>query len=176
VTTSVISNGQVIHKIQRDLQRAIATLDEKLRVERLLQKQHADIIRVIKSDDFALDIISRDGPRPAESVSLSNRLNRINGVVNVFKIDNNGNFDSENVSKKFKKFFKSVFRNIQSIMEIFDELPGGHRETGVVEVERRRLYLVSGGKECYFVLADGLMPASKIEKSIRDVLYSTQPH
>ncbi|MFH2037670.1 MAG: hypothetical protein ABIJ45_14815 [Candidatus Zixiibacteriota bacterium] len=173
LTTSVISRGQVIHKIQQQLDKPITNVDERLKIERMLQRQHFEIMEVVKSKSFSLEMISHDKPRPAkESLTVRDKLAKVNGVVNVFTIDNKGNFESENVSDKFKKYFKPVFKNILEVMSIFSELPGGKRETGIVEVERRRLYLVSCGSECHFVLMDGLTPATKVEEAFKQVIYS----
>jgi hypothetical protein len=173
LTTSVIQAGQVIHKIQENLDKSISNIDEKIKIERLLQKQHFEILQVVKGDDFTLDLMKKEKPiQDKNPLSMADKLSQIGGVVNVFRIDNEGNFDSANVSTKFKKYFKAIFKNTRKIIDIFNQLPGGKRETGVVEVERRRLYLVSCGAECYFILMDGLNPGSIVESAIKETLYS----
>lgn len=173
LTTSIITKGQVIRKIQQLLDNPISSIEEKVKIERMLQKQHAEVLEVVKRDNFTIDIGLKENNIPrAESKSLYDRLAQINGVVNVFKIDNEGNFESSNVSQKFKKYFKPIFKNISGILEIFQQLPGGRRESGIVEIDRRRLFLVSNGSECYFILMDGLTPSGKVEAQIKDVLYS----
>ncbi len=172
ITTSVISKGQVIHKIQQDLEKPISSFEEKTRAERLLQRQHAEVMRIVARKDFSLTKPADDKPLvDTESLTVVDRLAQVNGVVKIFRVDNDGNFDSSNVSETFKNYFKSVFKNIKEVVEIFSKLPGGQRETGVVEIERKRLYLVSRGNECYFLLVDGKTRSPEIESGVLKALY-----
>lgn len=172
LTTCVISRGQVLHKIQQDLEKPISSVEEKARVERMLQKQHAEVLRILARRDFASKKSDEDKPLvDTESLSIADKLSHVNGVVKIFRVDNNGNFDSSNVSETFKNYFKSIFRNVKEIMEIFSQLPGGQRESGVVEIERKRLYLVSRGNECFFLLVDGKTKSAEIESGVIKALY-----
>jgi hypothetical protein len=171
LTTSVISKGQVIQKIQQDLSTPIASIEEKNKVEDLLRKQHLEVLNIIGNKDLKTDMTIRDKPTlETTSLSLIDRLAGIEGVDKVIRINNDGQFESPNVSDDFKKMFSSVFKSINEILEIFSQLPGGKREEGVCALEPRRLYLVSSGYECYFILTNIIDNTIDIEKLIQTEL------
>jgi len=171
LTTSVISKGQIIQKVQQELSAPITTLEEKNKIEDLLRKQHAEVLNIIGNKKLKTDMTIRDKPTLAPtSLSLIDRLAAIEGVEKVYRINNEGEFESSNVSEEFKRMFSAVFKSLNDILEIFSELPGGKREEGVCELEPDRLYLASSGYECYFILADLIDQSIDIEKLIQTEL------
>ncbi|MEW5922386.1 MAG: hypothetical protein AB1746_00210 [Candidatus Zixiibacteriota bacterium] len=152
LTTSVISNGQVIHKIQQDLHSPIETFEQKTKVESMLRKQHLEVIKVIQSKDYSDDVTFKATRPEPPSSSVYDALAGINGVEHVFRLDNEGRFIDSRVSENFNKQFSAILKNMNEVLNIFSELPGGKRESGLVEIEPRRLYLISSGFECYFML------------------------
>lgn len=169
LTTSIISKGRIIRKIQKDLAAPIASIEEKNKVEDLLRRQHAEVLNIINrnSNKKSADLTISDKPTLATtSLSLIDRLAGLEGVDNVIRINNEGQFESPNVSDEFKRMFSSVFKSINEILEIFSQLPGGKREEGVCALEPGRLYLVSSGYECYFILTNIIDDKIDIEKLI----------
>ncbi len=162
LTTSIFSKGQIIHKIEQELPQPITSIEEKSNVETLLLRQHKQVMEVIGSDEFE-DILrnrlpAKDLPPPRPK-SFPERLKAVGGVAGVYTLDNDGNFLNPNISSNFKRQFKAVFKHLNELLGVFAELPGGRREDGVYEVERDRLYLISTGSGCFFVLttpADGV--------------------
>ena len=171
LTTSVISGGQVIHKIQQDLAVPISSLEEMSKVEMMLRKQHLEVLEIVKRRDFSKDTAVREKPAVStRPLSLAQRLERINGVENVFRVDNKGRFESSGVSEEFKKRYAPVFKSLYEVLDIFSQLPGGKREKGVCEIEPNRLYLASTGLECYFLLTRRVIRDSSMESEIKAVL------
>lgn len=168
LTTSVIANGQVIHKIQQDLNSPIETFEQKAKVESMLRKQHLEVIKVIQSKDYSDDITFRVS-QPAPSASIFDALAGINGVEHVFRLDNEGRFVDTRVSESFNKQFAAILKNLNEVLNIFSELPGGKRESGLVEIEPRRLYLISSGFECYFMLTHRLITDAEIQPILQSV-------
>ena len=169
LTTSVISSGQVIHKIQQDLSDPIATFEEKAKVESMLRKQHVEVIKIIQSKDFSDDMTFKDTVAPqSKSTSVTDKLARLKGVERVFRMDNEGNFLEPQISDTFNKRFAAVLKNLNEVLNIFSELPGGKRESGLVEIEPRRLYFISSGYECYFLLSH----RSITDDEIQPILFS----
>ncbi len=167
LTTSIISKGQIIQKIQQELSAPITTMDEKNKIEDLLRKQHAEVLTIIGNKKLKTDITIRDKPTLAPtSLSLVDRLAAIEGIEKVFRINNNGVFESPNVTTEFKMMFAAVFKSLNEILEIFSQLPGGKREEGVCALEPNRLYLASSGYECYFILVNLVDESIDIEKLI----------
>ncbi|MBN2226339.1 MAG: hypothetical protein JW763_03145 [candidate division Zixibacteria bacterium] len=162
LTTSIFSKGQIIHKIEQELPQPITSIEDKSKVETLLLRQHKQVMEIIGSDEFE-DILrnrlpAKDLPPPRPK-SLPERLKSIGGVAGIYAIDNDGNFLNPHITSGFKRQFKAVFKHLHELLSVFTELPGGRREDGVYEVERDRLYLVSTGSGCFFVLttpADGV--------------------
>jgi len=48
IATTVTNSGQVVHKIERKLKRAVASEEEQSRLERVMRQQHSDIVRTIE--------------------------------------------------------------------------------------------------------------------------------
>jgi flagellar assembly factor FliW len=63
------------------------------------------------------------------------------------------------------------------VLGLFSELPGsGTRERGVYEVEQDRLYFVSLGTDCYFLLVSPVHTVPDYEAAIREVLKEQQEY
>jgi len=171
LTTSIISNGQVIHKIQQDLSAPISTFEEKMKVEGLLRKQHMEVLEIIRSKNFTAERAPEAKPQEeARPRTLLDKLSKLNGVERVFKLDYEGRFENQGIPEEFQQKFSEVFSSLFEIINIFGELPGGKRERGVYEIERHRLYFVSTGLECYFVLARRVIREKSLEVEIQSLL------
>ncbi len=174
ITTCILQNGRVLHKIERSVDNAISTIEEQLRVETTIKRQHAEIIAIIQNTAFKPPVDSEPvfaprkpqvaAPRkPAECVAA------VPGVQRVFHLDNEGNFMDDSGTEQFRKMFGPVFKSLHELMEIFGRLPGVGvtREKGVYEVERDRLYFASVGTECFFVLVRRVDPTTDYEKAFK---------
>jgi hypothetical protein len=171
LTTSVISRGQVIQKIQQDLDSPISSFEEKARAEELLRKQHMEVLNIMSTRNLETDLTGRGKPTlEAETLSVVDKLSKVEGVEKVYRIDNSGNFDTENLSKEFRERFSSVFKSLFEVLEIFSQLPGGRREKGICEIDHNRLYLVSNGHECFFLLTRRMPGPAGLGERIQAVL------
>lgn len=173
LTTSVFNGGKVIHKIEQELGLPISSQEDMMKVEGLLRKQHSHVLEIIDSHDFETYIQTHSQPTPASAQparSLFDRLKGIDAVEKVFRIDNDGEFESESISGEFRKKFSAIFRNLRELIEIFQRLPGGKREGGIYAVESGRLYLLSTGYECYFILTNRDGDSAELEKKIQSAI------
>jgi hypothetical protein len=157
LTTSVFTQGQVIYKIENELPGAVDSFELKEKVERLLQRQHAQALEIARKDNFPPSNKDFDLGENEDTLVLHPRNDReklqcVDGVQYVVSVDNDGNFESPKLSDAFRRNFTPIFKHLHEILDIFAQFPNGNRERGVYEVEVDRLYLVSTGKECYFVL------------------------
>jgi len=109
-----------------------------------------------------------DDPR----VRLIERMRGVPGVQHVFHLDAEGNFHGKHSEKQFKKDFGKIFRNLSDLIAVFGLLdsPVPRRESGVVEVERDRLYFVSTGEDCYFVTARRLDGDTDFERAFKALI------
>jgi len=182
ITTTVQKEGQVLQKIERSLDNPIASIEEKNLMEDTIRKQHTEILTIIRDNQNQAQpprskpTSSKSKPYPEAGPSLTTieRLQSLPGKHRIYRLDNEGNFLDTSVSKEFAKTFKPVFKNLQALISVFSEVPGigFTRETGVYEVERNGLYLVSAGTELYIVCIERADRQLDYEREIRDLLGS----
>ncbi len=172
ITTTIINEGRVVHKIRRDLDKPISSIEEQNRMEVTIKRQHAEIIDIIQSEFYNPESIGKKVLKHEKNMPLRDRLASIPGVKKIFTLDNEGNFISEKASKQFQETFSMIFKNIQELMKLFARTPGvgKTREKGVYEIERDRLYFVSVGSECYFIVVKRLGGEIDYEQVIRDAI------
>lgn len=152
VTTTILKSGQVLHKVERILEKPIESIEEKNQMEFTIRKQHAEVLAIIEgSKGNALDTPAPPTGPPKE-LTTEERLAAVPGINRMFRMDNEGNFYDANLSEEFKRAFSSVFKSLAELIAVFSQVPGVgiSREQGVYEVERNSLYLVSTGSELYF--------------------------
>jgi len=173
ITTTILNGGRVVHKIERNLDKPIESPEEQARVEWSIKRQHAEIIEIIRdeSKNLAIQVGTSSGPR-SENLTIYDRLRAIVGVQRVYRVDNEGNVVGSSSSVQFKRAFGAVFKNIHDLIEIFMRIPGADfsREKGVYEIERDRLYLVSSGRECYFIVVNCVDERIDFEKAIKEAI------
>ncbi len=170
ITTSIFSKGQVMHKVEQDLQAQITSFEDKMRVEDRLRKQHFEVLKTLKDEKKLQSFLSTTIVKEAGGNSVSRRINDISGVERVFHINNEGEFSSNQISKEFKKKYSVISKSMLEILNIFGILPSGEREKGVYEVESDRLYLASCGQECYFILTSPISEEINFESEIRKAI------
>lgn len=191
ITTTVQKNGQVIQKIERNLIAPISDIEEKNRMEVTIRKQHAEVVGIIKANgrlttapsipELPKKPVSRPiappsepkpYPDPPPPKPLLERLQGLPGHFRLFHLDNQGNFTDADLSKEFRKKFKPVFKNLGEIIDVFSALPGVGftRETGVYEIERDKLYLISSGLQLHIMYLEHPDCSIEYEEAIRKIL------
>ena len=173
ITTTVFSDGQVLHKIERSLDEPIDSIERMHEVEDKIKAQHLEVSRVIREEGISTQPDSRFDN--VGKVTRSERIREIEGVGNVFLVTSEGKISGDkNLTKEFKRLFKHIFRELPAMMNVFAELPGqGHiREEGIYEIEQGRILLVSTGVEFFLILlrsgADSKGIAAQINKIIKE--------
>lgn len=153
VTTTISASGRVIHKVERELNGPVESLEEQHTVEIIIRRQHAEISAVVKDKKSSVPLESVESVSTV-GMTLQDRIAQVEGVSHVYRLDNEGKFHGANTSDAFKTAFGPVFENLSALLDIFMIEPGVGvcREKGVYEVHHDRLYLVSAGPECYFVV------------------------
>ncbi|MBI5267301.1 MAG: hypothetical protein HY851_08725 [candidate division Zixibacteria bacterium] len=177
ITTTILRSGQVLHKIERSLNRPVESFDEQRTIESGMARQHQDVVDIIQaaSVEATMNLTARFAPevKPEPLTGVAGKISAIPGVRKLYRLDNEGNFIGADLGEQFKTQFSFVFKNLREILGIFAELGGeGVRERGVHEIEQDRLYFVSMGTECYIVLveADPSVPGygAAIGEAMRD--------
>jgi flagellar motor component MotA len=184
ITTTVLSGGQVLHKIEKKLEEPIRSQEEQHRAQRVIRQQHADVTSLLESGSTILPSGPDEkkkpavpGATPTRDRSLTERLAAINGIQRIYQVDNNGNFIGNGSSDQFKRAFAPVFKHLQDLLAVFVQLPGNNnrREQGVYEIERDRLYVVSTGREFYFVVVKRADRDTNYEQSLRNAVKQDIP-
>ncbi len=192
ITTSIQSEGQVLHKIEKRLEAEIATIEEQQQMEEVMRRQHSEVEEIVRRqqeaqaatspsppDDTPQDIaLTESEPvppveMPSQPKSVREMLREVPGVEHIYRLDNTGEFHGEASGEQFRKTFSAVFKGLQELLMIFDELPGPgpRRRRGIYEVERDRLYLVSMGEECLFVTVNRVDRDTDYEKALKEAAF-----
>ncbi len=170
VTTTVLDSGRVIHKVERRLEHAVESLEEQRRIEAAIKQQHGDVLAIIEKVEPVENggPASRTHPESAPHPA-SDQLASVAGFQCLYHLRTDGTFVSSNASKRFRKTFAAVFKNLRQVVDIFPLIPGekGVRQKGVCEIEADRLYFVSAGSECYFVAVQATEKKINYERALR---------
>lgn len=171
LTTTILDNGRLLHKVEKKLDKAIESFEEQAMMEERMKRQHSEIVSIIKSRKSNIQTPEKI-ENPITSVSalesslvepdpssytvktMADKIKEVEGVKYLYQLDHNGNFVNKICSEQFKKSFKSVFKSIHELVEIFDVVPGltPSRKRGVYEIEPDILYLLSTGEYLYIIL------------------------
>lgn len=173
ITTSILQQGRLVHKVEQALDRPIESLEEQRKAENTIKGQHSEILQIIKGGTPKHQpSVKGDPAEPSGKNPLTDKLTAITGVERVFRLDTEGRFVGSRASKEFKRAFGDIFKNLREVIDIFmrSEQLDGVREKGVYEVRRGRLYLVSVGTECYFVKVRSSDMSPDFESAIKAVL------
>ncbi len=177
LTTTISNNGQVVHKIEKKLDRPIESFEEQSRVESIMKKQHSEVLEIIREDSS----ITHGHPTEPEGSAVSqltpevtfrDRLKEIPGVSHVYHLNPDGNFSTTASAETFRKAYRVIYDNISELLGVFALSEGVTitRERGVLEIERDRLYLVSCGEDLFFLTVSPTEADIVYEKAIKEVL------
>lgn len=173
ITTTILQEGQVLHKVQRNLDKPISSLEEQNKAEKTIVTQHADILSILRDGKatraLKLKLAEKDEEKSLGSVTT---LRKIPGVRNVYRLDSDGNFVGARTSEQFQESFGPIFQNMRQLLSIFlpDPERDGIQEKGVHEIQEDRLYLVSVSGERYFVVIEPEAGISDYGDKIRQVV------
>lgn len=173
IKTTIFDKGQVVHKVEKKLDRPVNSIEEQNRIEGIMKHQHMEVLTVLRDSNVIESAATTSKiPTQPQELSTQDRLAAITGVQWVFRIDRDGNFASRSGSQMFQKAYADIFKSLSDIMDIFATLPGSEdfREKGVYEIERNRLYYVSGGREFFLVTISRPDRKIQYENSFRDIV------
>ena len=172
ITTTILRDGRVVQKIERALDKPVTTLEEQTRMERSIQRQHHEVCRLLERGGQQTRRMTATSEAKPTPPTTHEQLQAVPGVQRVFRLDNEGNFVGAAPSEEFRKMFAPVFQNLRELLDVFMLVPGVGvtRETGVYEVERDALYLVSAGVECYILLVEPPGPTEGFEQAFKRII------
>lgn len=176
VTTTILDNGRVLHKVEKKLNKGIDTVEEQSQMEEVIKQQHSEILAIIKTNQKQTPPKHEHSNtlkfKIAVEPTLAEKLSVIPGVEKVYHLDRDGEFFKGEEASDFKGAYPNLFKGLGELVEMFMLLPGADmkREQGVFEVERDGLYFVSAGKEYFFVKVKRADPNTDFEKAIKEVI------
>jgi hypothetical protein len=183
VTTSILSNGQVLHKVEHKLKRTVQSEQDRAQAEALIQQQHSDVLAIIQLDAKIQQ--ATPDKKPAATArqpdqeplrSIRDRLAALQGFKHMYRLDAGGAFASENGAEQFRARFPEVFEGLQDVVEVFALDPGKPegRQKGVCEIIPDTLYFVSDGKERFFVTVQAIGEEIDYEKAIKRIVIGSE--
>jgi hypothetical protein len=175
ITTTILDNGRVLHKVERGLENAISSLEEQRKVESTLIRQHAEVLAIIQKDSPDPSASKQAGEEAVEvEPPVLDRIKAVPGVQSVIEMENDGAFTSPELTIELQKQFGFIFKNLRELMELFERVPGGgmNRRQGVYEIERDRLYFMSSGSECYFVVVRRVNVTTQYEQELKAIVHT----
>lgn len=196
LTTTISTEGRVLHKVEKKLDKPIESFEEQAVIEQALVRQHAEVSKIVKNNSYnkqeqpistqssasqPIPVLNSKPqivkpPQPEDEINLNiplmDQFRTLPGVRHVFELDEQGNFLSKHDGDIFKNEFGFIFKNIRELLEIFRTVPGVtlSREKGVYEVERNNLYMVSVGDCFYFVVVEYPARDYHYERAIKDLV------
>ncbi len=173
LTTTILTDGQVLHKIEKKLERPIESVEEQTEIERMIKRQHAEVLIIVKENSIEKPAMLKElKSADSEYLTLADRIMAIPGIQRVYDLDNEGNFMRPDIADHFKKSYAVIYKGLRELIEIFAMIPDitVTREKGVYEVERDRLYLVSCGDEICVVTVKRANDEVIYEHAIKNVL------
>ncbi len=176
VTTTILDNGRVLHKVEKKLNKGIDSPEEQSQMEEVIKHQHGEVLAIIKSNQKGSSPKDEQSEtqkfKIAQETTLAEKLATIPGVERVFHLDRDGEFYNSEEAFTFKTSYPNLFKGLVQLVELFMILPGAEmkREQGVYEIERDGLYFVSAGKDNFFVKTARLDQATDFERAIKQII------
>ena len=182
VTTTILDNGKVLHKVEKKLKKGIDSLEEQSRMEEVIKHQHSEILAIInekketKKQKVArsekIEVTETQKFKIPKEPTLADKLTSIPGVEKLYHLDRSGRFVVSEDASYFKNAYPTLYRGLEELVELFMLLPGAEmkRERGVYELERDTLYFVSAGKDYFFVKVTRIDHKTDFEQSIKELI------
>lgn len=175
ITTTILTNGQVLHKIERALDHPVTDLETQHRIEGMMQKQHTAVLETLqgKSRNDGSGEVAATVSDMHPQLSFADAIAQLPGVQRIYVLDQKGNFIGGGTSTdQFKKLFSVVIKDLKHLLDLFGPTKSdpSAREKGVYEVERDRLYFACDGCQYYFILIYPLGDELNYEFTIRAAL------
>ncbi len=171
ITTTIFSEGQVLHKVEKVISDEVDTIEVMHQVEDVIKAQHLEISKVIRE---------RGLPSAPESIigspqekTRSENIAQLDDVEHVFRITADGKIANDRkITGQFKKMFKHVIRELPQMIMVFASLPGkaDRREEGIYEIEDGRILLASTGVEFFLILVKPGTAYDSIAPRLKEIL------
>jgi hypothetical protein len=171
VTTTVFSQGQVLHKIEKTIDNAVDSIEQMHHVEDIIKSQHLEVSRVIR--EKGMPSIPDSTLEESQGRIRSERMRQLDEIERVYLVTRDGKISGDKeTTTQFKKLFKHVLKELPEMLKVFEAFPGAadRREEGIYEVEPGRIILASAGVEFYLILVKPKTDYDEIAPKLRRIL------
>jgi hypothetical protein len=166
VTTTVVLDGVVIHKIQKDWEASLESEEEQSVVSNYINKQHDEVERIVKSNK---NFILNHGRSKKKDVDFQGIL-RIEGVERAFLLSADGlmtPFRDEEIEMERVKLFESLFE----LIEFVDQLTKwGPMNEAYLVVDGERVMIFRYGDHFIIITIDELASTSETARKVVEFL------
>lgn len=172
ITTTIFSQGQVFHKIEKTIDYEIDSIERMHEAEDIIKVQHNEISRIIREKGLPSGPAADKMDAP-ESKIRSERIRRLDEVKKVYLITSDGKLSgNRETTTEFKRVFKHVLKELPEMLRVFASLPGpgDRREEGIYEIEPGKLILASTGAEFYLILLESGTNQDQISEKLKNIL------
>lgn len=171
ITTTIFSQGRVLHKVEKGIEKPIESLEEMHRVEDIIRSQHNQIAKTLRDHGLPSQPSSITG---AESeLSRLELIQLLEEVELALLVTSEGKISHDrHITKEFKRLFKHIVKELPQLITVFASLQGddGRREEGIFEVEPGRIILISTGVDFYLILLRPGTPGDGIKAKLRKII------
>jgi hypothetical protein len=166
ITTTVVLDGVVIHKIQKDWEGSLESEEEQGVVINYINKQHEEVERIVKSNR---DFILNHGRSKKKDVDFQGIL-RIEGVERAFLLSADGlltPFRDEEIELEKVKLFESLF----DLIEFVDQLTKwGPMNDAYLVVDGDRVMIFRYGDHFIIITIDELASSAETARKVVEFL------
>lgn len=170
ITTTIFSQGQVLHKIEKAIDNGVESIEEMHDVEDVINAQHREISKIIREKGLPPKPVEK-APKPAVKIR-SDQIRNLDEVKKVYLVTPDGKISGDKeTTKEFSKMFKHILKELPEMLKVFTSLPGvERREEGLYEVEPGRILIASTGVEYYLILLQPGTEYNTIYPRIKNIL------
>ncbi len=111
ITTTILNQGQVLHKVEQKLEHAIANMEERTRMEQVIKQQHGEVEQLIKNSSSSFS-----QPQPQSQPQLQKQADNA--------VENNNHIHTEEDTAPAKPTPYPIPPRKISLLERFSDIPG----------------------------------------------------
>jgi len=167
VATTVSLDGVVLHKIQKDWDAPLETDEQKKVVENFVNKQHDEVVEVIKAKKKEL-VKGHKGKGISSALA---DLTELKGVYAAWCLTRKGVVTSDSGGKELLPEYISLFENLVSLCEFLAETTAvGDFVEGRIVLEEDNLIVMRKDKQIFVIGFDNVDRAQELVTEIRNVI------
>jgi hypothetical protein len=175
ITTSIILNGETVHKIDNLWEEPLETEEEKEKIESFLRKQHETAVKFTKENaaDFIkaeeTEVIKKE-PKSIFS-DLWKRISNLEGIENLTAISQDGSVFYSEKGDQFASQISPLAVNCNRFANFLSQISRlGEFEGGVVEANNKRIAFINYRKSIFALALKSGKDLNELLAEVKGVL------